>query len=186
MLSLTPTHLFLLLPLLAITHAFPNLLFPRQAPSKPANLNLTNPTCFPVSHPPLPPLPPANCLAAFQNFTSQHAHTGKRPHITFTTNITKTRLPAFSEQYVATPIEIAPLNEPVVGGGECGVAFAVYYGAAPAGQEQDVSVKLRVLRKVVEYVVGTCAGKEGQGEGGSAVLTTREGGVIDVTVQRPV
>jgi len=38
----------------------------------------------------------------------------------------------------------------------------------------------------VEFVVGTCAGKEGQGEGGSAVLTTREGGVIDVTVQRPV
>lgn len=73
-----------------------------------------------------------------------------------------------------------------MGGGECGVAFAVYYGAAPAGQEQDVSVKLRVLRKVVEYVVGSCTGKEGQGEGGSAVLTTREGGVIDVTVQRPV
>lgn len=185
MLSLTATHL-ILLPLLATTHAFPNLLFPRQAPSKPANLNLTLPTCFPTSHPPLPPLPPANCLAAFQNFSSQHIHTGKRPHVTFTTNITKTRLPAFSEQYVATPIEIAPLNEPVVGGGECGVAFAVNYGGAPVGERGDVGVSLRSLRKVVEFVVGTCAGKEGQGEGGSAVLTTREGGVIDVTVQRPV
>jgi len=73
-----------------------------------------------------------------------------------------------------------------VGGGECGVAFAVNYGGAPVGERGDVGVSLRSLRKVVEFVVGTCAGKEGQGEGGSAVLTTREGGVIDVTVQRPV
>lgn len=73
-----------------------------------------------------------------------------------------------------------------MGGGECGVAFAVYYGAAPVGERGDVGVSFRALRKVVEFVVGTCAGKEGQGEGGSAVLTTREGGVIDVTVQRPV
>lgn len=72
-----------------------------------------------------------------------------------------------------------------MGGGECGIAFAVYYGAAP---KEDVTVKLRALKKVVEYVVGSCTAANGQGvgNGGSAVLTMLEGEMIDVTVQRPV
>jgi len=183
MLSPTATHLFLLLTLLSSTHAFPSL-FTRQAPSPPAGLNLTQPSCFPASQPPLPALPAANCLAAFQNFTSQH----QRRFITFTSNITKTRLPAYTAEYVATPIEIAPLNEPVVGGGECGLAFAVYYGAAPPDQRMDVVVSSKVLRKATEYLVGTCTGGNPQavGNGGSVVLTTKKGGMIDITVQRPV
>lgn len=185
MLSLLTTPLFLLL---GSANAFPSFLSPRQAPPKPARLNLTQATCFPASLPPLPPLPAANCLAAFQNFTAQHAHTGKRPHVTFTTNVTKTRLPAFAQQYVASPIEIAPLDEPVVGGGECGVAFAVYYGAGAVDQKGGVRVGFKTLRKVVEYVVGSCTAQNvgAVGNGGSAVLTMRKGGEIVVTVQRPV
>lgn len=81
------------------------------------------------------------------------------------------------------------MDEPVVGGGECGVALAVDFGAGEgmAGGERDVEVRLKVLRKVVDYVVGMCAGTGGMGgDGGTARLTMKEGGVVDVTVQRPV
>lgn len=84
---------------------------------------------------------------------------------------------AFPEgvEYVATPIETAPLNQPVTGPAtSCGLAYAVYYGAQPFAQRQDVLVSLESLVIATSAVVGACTGvnamAEAVGNGGSVSL----------------
>ena len=104
--------------------------------------------------------------------------------VIFTTNITKAEDPKFSTQYVASPQEIAPTGEPK--GPECGLAYAVYYGAAPPGGRADLVVPLRNLEIATNYVIGNCTGDNGPGNGGSIRLITSGAREVDITVQRGV
>ena len=180
---LSPTYLtFLFLYLPTLIAALPGLLVERHAPAP----NISHLVCFPAGpDTPLPPIPMDNCRFALQSFLSAHNSTGPRPHtVTFTTNRTAAALNP--TQYVLTPIETAPRNEPVAVGPECGLAFAVYYGRAPLNQRPDVSVRLSALRNATEEVILGCTGGKEVGNGGAVVLTTPEGMEIDITVQRPV
>lgn len=183
MLNLPWRSLALLTPLLlpTLSTARPELLDRVVTP------NITQFTCFSAApDPTLPPIPQPNCHFALHNFTTAHKSPGPGPHtITFTTN--RTAAAANPVQYVLTPIEVAPLDEPVAGAPTCSLAFAVYYGSAPLNQRPDVTVRLGALRMATREVIQGCTGGREVGNGGSVVLTPAEGGSpLDITVQRPV
>ncbi|KAL6715656.1 hypothetical protein ACLMJK_006617 [Lecanora helva] len=155
------------------------LLSPRTAPP-----NVEQLTCFPPNtDSTLPPLPSANCLFALKNFTAMHQGNPNN-QVIFTDNVTKAEDPPCSTQYIASPQEIAPDGEPTQP--ECGLAYAVYYGAAPVGDRPDAKVHLQDLETATKYVIGNCTGSSGDGNGGSVVLTTMDARQIDITVQRGV
>ena len=165
----------------ALSTALPEFLHDRAAAP-----NITQLTCFPAEPGnSLPPLPMRNCRFALHNFTSAHVSPGPGPHtITFTTN--RTSAASNPTQFVLTPIEVAPSNEPVTGGPTCSLAFAVYYGSAPLDQRPDVTVTLGALRMATREVIQGCTGGKEVGNGGSVVLTPDGGLPLDITVQRPV
>ena len=182
MFNITPMSV----PLLALTSI---LQMVSAAPSQLLSLRATPPnveelTCFPPNTDSnLAPLPSKNCHFALQKFTAMHK-AAPNHEVIFTTNVSKAEDPAFSTQYVATPQEIEPSGEPSEPA--CGLAYAVYEGAATPGEEPDVTVELSALRIATKYVIGNCTGSHGAGNGGSIVLTTPGARQIDITVERGV
>lgn len=88
---------------------------------------------------------------------------------------------------VLVPVEVAPPEEGDFPGGACSVVFAVYYGSQT--KLPDVKASLGQLEQAAEKVIDACTGGTqggNTGNGGGVVLTTPEGKIIDVTVQRPV
>ena len=161
--------------------------------------NLTQLTCSPaeVDTTPAdsPPLNATACAHTLANFTkayppplSSSATATSSPIVTFTTNASESHFNPAS--YVITPTEIVPNDEVNSAYGECGITFAVYYGSRSTAAQPDVPVSLAALTNATQTIINACTknGKTvaGTGYGGSVVLTTPQGKLIDVTVFTPV
>ena len=88
------------------------------------------------------------------------------------------------------PKEVVPEDETNSTLGLCGVSYAVYYGALQT--RPDVQVSLAALVNATELVIKTCTGNgrgtenAEAGNGGTVVLKTASGWLVDIAVYRPV